>query len=325
MKQLFFNNSSFCVLLLTDLHYGEDIGKDFQSDAFQKYIIDLEKPDFVVFNGDMSSDYTIHGTDFDWWTAQWHTYTSYVRQKNIPYALNIGNHDTIQSNISILEYDMKYGQPSSYTKPDPYQAIPIYDNDTIKYYLWLLSSGKDKVDSSVVEEWSSNNTRGQMFVHISVPETLSLAHKRGIKTEFTGCSHENTGLIRKTLLDQHVDCIWHGHDHLNNFNGYIQYKSLKQHIAVARKSGFGGYAGLLPGATIIKIHNYGQSWTTYVRLSTGQTIDAFNYQTNIWSDMQFSCDATWSITYLVCFVSIIVISICFVCAYGDMLVKHDKF
>ncbi len=316
MSQLYFNSSIFRILVFSDLHYGESATLDYKNDLFQTNMITMEKPDFIVFNGDMSSDYAATGDKWVWWTTQWSKYTSIVRQQQIPYALNIGNHDVVAGDaMTLWTYDMIYGQPYSFTTPDSVQSIPIYLNDEPVYYLWLISSGKNIVQPQDVQRWSSNNIRGQMFVHIPLPEILALTHRTGIKNEFTGCYSPNTGLAMKVLQDQHVDCVWHGHDHLNNHYGYVLWGSLKQCFGNARKSGYGGYTGLTPGATVIDVLNYGQDWTSHVRLYDGQSIYLSGYTSYFWVWFQISCDISLQSTIILFALLIIVLVIIMYCVF----------
>lgn len=131
MNRLYFDKNVFRILVFSDLHYGENTEQDYQSDMFQYNILNIENPDFVVFNGDMSSDYAAQGDKWNWWITQWNRYTYAVRQKHIPYALNIGNHDMVMNDaMSIWQYDALHGHPYSHTRIDPVQSIPIYVNDT---------------------------------------------------------------------------------------------------------------------------------------------------------------------------------------------------
>lgn len=317
MNKLHLNTNIFRILVFSDLHYGENDLADNQSSVFQMNMINQEQPDIVIFNGDMSSEYAASGDKWEWWTAQWSKYTSVVRDKQIPYALNIGNHDIVVGTaLDILEYDRIHGYPYSYTKASLVQFIPILitNNNTnhSQYYIWLLSSGVDSVDVESVKKWSSNNSRGQMFVHIPLPETLSLTDKQGVHNEFIACSSQNTGLLARVILDGHVDCIWHGHDHLNNYIGFITWhdhynnyfgyetqQTNKQCIGSARKSGYGGYNGLQPGATVIDITDNGKQWSSRVRLDDFSIVHLHEYTGYFWVHLQVACDISLQSTVLV--------------------------
>lgn len=306
MNKLLFNASVFRILIFTDLHYGESDIADNKSNVFQEHMLDLEKPDFVVFNGDMSSEYAITGDNLTWWTTQWRRYTSVVRLKQIPYALNIGNHDVVaDSGMDILEYDKIHGYPWSYTTASLVQEIPIYASqngtNTIAYYIWIVSPD---VDIAHLTEWSSNSnkTHGQMFIHIPLSQALSLTNKQGIHNEFISCSSgSNDKMIKIIMSVQNVDCIWHGHDHMNNYFGYVN----QQCFGSARKSGYGGYNGLTPGVSVIDLVDNGRSWKSHVRLSDSSILDLDGYTANIWVHLQVSCDISLKTTVVVILASIV--------------------
>jgi hypothetical protein len=297
---LHFTSSVFKIIVFCDLHYGESNTSDAMSTVFQHKILALEKPDIVIYNGDMSSNYAASGDRWTWWTQQWLAYTAPVREQNITYALNIGNHDVVaKDEIALLQYDMQHGVPVSATIDSAIQSIPIYHDGSVVYQLWLVSSGVSMVTPQSVQDWDgSGSTRGQMFIHIPVPEILDMYDIKGVKAEFTECSIENTGIIAKTRQSKNVDCIWHGHDHVNNYRGMFR----DQCIAYGRKSGYGGYASLSPGATVIELIDFGSSWTSYVRLENGEILNPNTLSSNVWSIMQVSCDKTlsWLVFSITC-------------------------
>nr|XP_043634505.1 probable inactive purple acid phosphatase 16 [Erigeron canadensis] len=88
--------SSFKVALFADLHFGEngwtDWGpkQDINSVKVMSKVLDVEKPDFVVYLGDVitANNLPIHNASFYWDQA-----LSPTRARNIPWASLFGNHD----------------------------------------------------------------------------------------------------------------------------------------------------------------------------------------------------------------------------------------
>ena len=62
----FSGQGSFKVLQLTDLHYSADLEDDNLSDAVQSKLLAIEKPDLVVFSGDMVSGYLWNDSGAGW-------------------------------------------------------------------------------------------------------------------------------------------------------------------------------------------------------------------------------------------------------------------
>ncbi|PWA75418.1 purple acid phosphatase 16 [Artemisia annua] len=88
--------SSFKVVLFADLHFGENAWTDWgpkqdvKSVKVMSTILDVEKPDFVVYLGDVitANNLPIHNASFYWDQA-----ISPTRARNIPWASLFGNHD----------------------------------------------------------------------------------------------------------------------------------------------------------------------------------------------------------------------------------------
>ncbi|KAI3794483.1 hypothetical protein L1987_37115 [Smallanthus sonchifolius] len=90
------NGSSFKVALFADLHFGEDVLTDwgpqqnFNSVKVMSIVLDVERPDFVVYLGDVvtANNLPIHNASLYWDQA-----ISPTRARNIPWASLFGNHD----------------------------------------------------------------------------------------------------------------------------------------------------------------------------------------------------------------------------------------
>jgi hypothetical protein len=168
-QPLYFDDTSqFRVAVFTDLHYGDDLDNS-RNDQFQETIIQSmlseDRPiHLVIFNGDLSSDYVAETVCFDrdsckaWWVARWNLFTGVVRRLGIPYALNLGNHDSIDRHgwgrDDILQYDIENGRPLSQTRLGPSNIshssnyyVPIFNSDQsgakLTALMWMLDSGKE--------------------------------------------------------------------------------------------------------------------------------------------------------------------------------------
>ncbi|KAF4684767.1 purple acid phosphatase [Perkinsus olseni] len=309
------------ILVFSDLHYGETEDRDNKSDIFQKTLLDVEKPDMVVFNGDAYSDYgdvlcwvEFNCTEFS--VKQWERFTAIVRKQQIPYALTLGNHDHFLDGIepdgkSIMAYDATHSNLSLAKEAPPGVSggsvyyVPVYENSTAKGrptgVLWMLDSGKllcmgltgwgcvteDQIEwfKSQAESEDLRELQGLMFVHIPLQEVLLYWNAfgkdpqrvSGEKDEDVGCSSGNTGLFT-AALGLNVSGIFHGHDHNNDFLARVESTSRTIHVGYGRKSGYGGYGGVLaakPGARVIimKLNKERQdyTWSTYIRLENNST------------------------------------------------------
>jgi hypothetical protein len=90
------SGSGFKIALFADLHYGENAwtdwgpAQDVKSDRVMSTVLDSEKPDFVVYLGDVitANNIAIQNASLYWDTA-----VSPTRKRGIPWASVFGNHD----------------------------------------------------------------------------------------------------------------------------------------------------------------------------------------------------------------------------------------
>ncbi|CAL8125677.1 unnamed protein product [Orchesella dallaii] len=114
----FNSNGTFKIVTFTDLHYGEGAGSDWgpandiKSTKVMFDILDWEKPDFVVFTGDLMSAEVMYPNG----TETMDQLLEPVVKGNYKWASTYGNHD-IGNNVSrevILSAEQKYD--GSYTQ-----------------------------------------------------------------------------------------------------------------------------------------------------------------------------------------------------------------
>lgn len=100
----------FKVALFADLHYGENAWTDWgpaqddRSDCVMAAVLDAEKPDFVVYLGDLV---TANNVPIPNATLYWDRALSPARRRRIPWATVFGNHD-----------DMPFEWPAEWFSPD---------------------------------------------------------------------------------------------------------------------------------------------------------------------------------------------------------------
>ena len=83
-QKLSFNKEGeFKVVQFTDMHYVHGNPKSDTTLLLVPYILDSEKPDLVVFTGDIVTG-SVEG---------WDVITKYVIGREIPFAVTLGNHD----------------------------------------------------------------------------------------------------------------------------------------------------------------------------------------------------------------------------------------
>ncbi len=88
MESLTFNTSRIKIVQFTDLHFGEAAEQDELSLSLMRSVLSAERPDFVVFSGDLVSGYAILSEErrrFRWQRV--------LGVSDVPFATLFGNHD----------------------------------------------------------------------------------------------------------------------------------------------------------------------------------------------------------------------------------------
>eukprot|EP00931_Biecheleriopsis_adriatica_P079016 TRINITY_DN52432_c0_g1_i1.p1 TRINITY_DN52432_c0_g1~~TRINITY_DN52432_c0_g1_i1.p1 ORF type:complete len:478 (-),score=52.00 TRINITY_DN52432_c0_g1_i1:81-1514(-) len=164
------------------------------------------------------------------------------------------------------------------------------------FYIWLLDSSDNnclgiqgwgcvypdqvawfKNKSRHLKEQDGRVVPGIMFHHIPLPELLDAWNTDTVEINGTAgeevcCFSANTGLFSAIKEAGNIWGVFHGHDHNNDF--ITRYEGIV--IGFGRKSGYGGYGGILadkPGSRIIDVQLAGDgsvSWSTRVRLESGE-------------------------------------------------------
>ncbi|GLE09058.1 hypothetical protein PINS_up020624 [Pythium insidiosum] len=256
---------SFKVLQLADLHYTGNSSKDCRDSpagmpncnenvmtGFVNQLLDIERPDFVVFSGDNVETFSssLRRVAMDAATAG-------VEARKIPYAMIFGNHDDENgfSREEIVKIAMS--KPYSYTQRGPTEVDGVgnYEigvqaprdgpwgakgKEVFRMYFLdshaypdkskypLVTSTYDWVKTSQIKYYrqlsalhrSQNNlVPSVMFFHIPLIEYASNAKSRvrGAQNEGVASSKVNTNLF-STLVDlNEVKATFVGHDHVNEY------------------------------------------------------------------------------------------------------------
>jgi len=292
----FNSEGEFTILQFTDLHYGEDDTKDSKTQALQRKILDIVKPDLAVVSGDGVGGYAgyiLHlFTNPGFFKKCWEKFTAPFVESNIPYAYTLGNHDA-EADLNpskIVELDKT--NPLSVLKTAesiPGTAnyrIPIYsskDKTQLAANIWVFDTGNmgcDGVEDSWgcigkdQIEWYNNqsealklkygsNIHHIAFYHIPIPEYLNVYNDQqiaGISLDGIACPYHNTGFFDNVVKNGDISAMFIGHDHNNDFTGI--YKGVE--FVYGRKSGYGSYGGIF-GARVIKLREVTENGKTIIK------------------------------------------------------------
>lgn len=285
------HKGNFKIVQFTDVHWSVGGKYEVKNDStllVMNAVLDAEKPDLVVFTGDVVvSKNALEG---------WERVLAPVELRKIPFAVTFGNHDT--------EADVPTTDVLAFIAKRPYNVttnagggvegvgncvLPVrnekgdatawnlflfdshaYTNDsTLGYYDWIK---KSQVDWFVAESNRSaaknkRNVPALAFFHIPVPEYEYVRLQKNTvgNTSEKVCSPLlNSGLFFAFMQQQNVKATFVGHDHNNDFVGSLA--GIK--LCYGRKTGFLSYGILEKGARVIEINENGEM-NTHIRTLHG--------------------------------------------------------
>ncbi len=293
-KQLKFrDDGSFKILQFTDVHWSDESELDLKTNSLMERILEVEKPDFVVFTGDMT-----YGEKN---TLLLKRALEPVNTSGIPWAAAFGNHDieigfgkeelfkVMQESSTCLTQtgDLELSGLCNY-----HLSINASKNDSPSWTLYLIDSGdynkneklggydfikRDQIDwyTKLSEKISSQFGRlpALAFFHIPLPEyndVWNLSTCYGSKNENVECPRQNSGMFSAMLEMGDVKGVFVGHDHLNDYYGDLY--GIK--LCYGRATGYNtyGWDSFAHGARIIKLTEGSEDFETWVRLEDGSVI-----------------------------------------------------
>lgn len=292
----FNKQGTFKIVQFTDLHYS--VEKQAESEAALTCIasvLDVEKPDLVVFTGDLVySKPAKEGLN---------RILKSVVDRKLPFAVAWGNHDD--------EQDISRAELQSYVEQIPgclgkkTEGIPgesnfiltiqpnegkrasaiLYFLDSHAYSALPLVKGYDWIKPGQINWYTDNSKRftagndgkplpALAFFHIPLPEYNLAAsdenvHLMGYRFEKSCAPALNTGLFTAMLEAGDVMGVFVGHDHDNDY--VTDWKGIA--LGYGRFSGGNTEYNNLPegnGARVILLKENERDLTTWIRLRSGE-------------------------------------------------------
>lgn len=302
----FGENGAYTIVQFTDIHWKNGELGDEQSYALMKRVIELEKPDLVVFTGDV-----IHSEAC---RDPFGSYREAVRaatESGVKWAAVFGNHDADAHDVSkeqLIALQQKL--PGCLTEAGPQLddrlgnfclEIRSRDGQRQAAALYLLDSGGHTDHPVGGYQWITHGQIGWYkeqagriqrenggapvpalaFFHIPLPEYNELWDYHtcyGVNYEGMGCPKVNSGLFTAFLDTGDVRGVFTGHDHVNDFWGELH--GIRLHYG--RASGCGEYGqegaygkkGMLRGARVIRLDEENPAeFSTWLRLEDGSVVE----------------------------------------------------
>jgi len=285
-----FRNHEFKIIQFTDLHWVESKEYQARNDStlmLIKYILETEKPDLVVFTGDVVVS---RGA-----AAAWKKVTQPMIDFKVPFVVAFGNHDTEtdlskQKMLQIIEqnpYNLTFNADDKLSGVGNC-SLPVKaaDEKTDKWILYFFDShaypkdtllgSYDWIKNDQIQWYRQQSARytaehgralpSVAFFHIPFPEFEIVRNQKntlGSTFEPVCSPNLNSGLFTSFIEMKDILGVFVGHDHNNDFVGQLD----RIWLVYGRKTGYNAaYKEILDrGARVIELHENDRKFDTYIR------------------------------------------------------------
>lgn len=295
----FEKSKRFKIAQFTDTHLclGSEEGRNQAVKTINRLcqVIDAERPNLVVFTGDIVTDSPS--------TEAWRYLLTAVSERKVPFVVVMGNHDeeqdatkavmakvitSFEGNLNTCTKDGKLADMAipilSSTSESVESILYFFDSNdysTIKGvegYGWLTP---DQIDwyRSTQKSVNAKKTPALAFMHIPFVEHetawLNCSNSRIGRCAERACPGAiNTGMFAAMVLCGDVMGVFVGHDHDNDF--------VVAHHGIAL--GYGRYSGdnttynnLRSGVRIISLEESERRFETWIHESDGRIVDKASF------------------------------------------------
>lgn len=292
----FNKDGKFRIVQFTDVHYVHGNDKSAISVERINEVLDAEKPDLVIFTGDV-----IYGRPAE---EGMRTILNLASERKIPFGVTFGNHDD--------EQGLSRSQLLGIIKSIPYNLTDsVAGVDGVSNYIVPLKSSDGKKDAAVLYcldshsyskvegiggydyikfnqiGWYRGNSRkfseenggkplpALAFFHIPLPEYNQAASDEtaimvGTRKEKACAPQLNSGMFAAMKEMGDVMGVFVGHDHDDDYA--VFWKGIL--LSYGRYTGGNTvYNNLANGARVIELKEGERSFNTYIRLKGGEIVN----------------------------------------------------
>lgn len=301
-KLSFKRDGTFKIVQFTDMHYVHGNPKSDTTLMLIPKILDKEKPDLVVFTGDIVTGKPVK--------EGWDAVTKFVIDRSIPFAVTLGNHDHEQGVTReeiaeiVTNYPFNINRLSNVSSGRVMDnVIPIYSSekqlkeaaliycfDTGAYSTIEGVSGYDWMTIDQIQWYRKqslyytvkNNFHplpAVAFFHIPLPEyRLAFNDEKnvryGVRREEECSPQLNSGMFLTMKEMGDVMGTFVGHDHVNNY--IVNYYGIA--LAYGHFSGWKTtYTPEINGARVVVLKEGKREFDTWLHLLNGSIRDKVTY------------------------------------------------
>ena len=300
-KLSFSKEGTFKIVQFTDMHYKHGDPRSDTTLLLISRVLDAEKPDMVVFTGDIVTGPVQQG---------WDAVTRHVIERKIPFAVTLGNHDHEQgvTRAAIAElvtsYPFNLNSLSALT-PDRVMdnVIPVYSSkanlkeaalvycfdsgaystiDGVKGYGWITTDQIAWYREQSTHYTIQNNFTplpALAYFHIPLPEyRLAFNDEKnrryGVRKEDECSPAINSGMFLAMREMRDVMATFVGHDHVNDY--IVNYHDIA--LAYGCFSGWKTtYTPESNGARVVLLKEQKREFDTWIRLLDGTISQPVTY------------------------------------------------
>lgn len=296
----FNKDGKFKIVQFTDVHYIHNNPKSAISIERINEVLDAEKPDLVLFTGDV-----IYGKPAE---EGMRTILNLAAKRKIPFGMTFGNHDNEQGLTRTELFDIIKTIPynltdsvvgvsgaSNYILPikssdGSKDATILYCIDSHSYSQVKGVGGYDYIKFDQIQWYRENSAKytkqnggtpipSLAFFHIALPEYNQAASDEtailvGTRKERACAPQLNSGLFTSMKEMGDIKGVFVGHDHDDDYAVY--WKGIL--LAYGRYTGGDTvYNNLTNGARIIELTEGEEGFNTWIRLKDNEIINKVNY------------------------------------------------
>jgi hypothetical protein len=290
----FREDGTFTIVQFTDLHWRNDDEKDQSTRSLMTDILQSERPDLIVFTGDI-----IHDKHCEDSIQSLRGAVQAAEDAQTPWAAVLGNHDA-EFKVS-KEQLMEVLQEGEYgiAEPGPEEIHGIgnyvltlstsdgartcaclylldsgdYGPEPVKGFAWIHHDQTAWYRERSAEMTQQNNgipLPALAFFHLPLPEYEEVWDKHtccGQRLEGIGCPKVNSGFFASVLEMGDIMGTFVGHCHVNDYYGDL----FGVRLSYGRATGLNGYGreGFLRGARIIRLRQDERGFESWLRLEDG--------------------------------------------------------
>lgn len=296
----FNKDGKFKIVQFTDVHYIHNNPKSAISIERINEVLDAEKPDLVLFTGDV-----IYGKPAE---EGMRTILNLASKRKIPFGMTFGNHDNEQGLTRTELFDIIKTIPynltdsvadvsgaSNYILPvkssdGKKDATVLYCMDSHSYSQIGGIGGYDYIKFDQIQWYRENSAKytrqnggtpvpSLAFFHIALPEYNQAASDEtailvGTRKERACAPQLNSGLFTSMKEMGDIQGVFVGHDHDDDYAVY--WKGIL--LAYGRYTGGDTvYNNLTNGARVIEMTEGENGFKTWIRLKDNEIINKVNY------------------------------------------------